>query len=71
MTIEGDSGDYDLLSAWSDKIAKRFAKKPAILTAEIGVRKGLGSKLIMNYVRGAYKNAHFHIGIDPYGDLDL
>ena len=69
MTIEGDSGDYDLLSAWSDKIAKRFAKKPAILTAEIGVRKGLGSKLIMNYVRGAYKNAHFHIGIDPYGDL--
>ena len=48
MTIEGDSGDYDLLSAWSDKIAKRFAKKPAILTAEIGVRKGLGSKLIMN-----------------------
>ena len=30
-------------------IAKRFAKKPAILTAEIGVRKGLGSKLIMNY----------------------
>ena len=31
MTIEGDSGDYDLLSAWSDKIAKRFAK---IINAE-------------------------------------
>ena len=53
MTIEGDSSDYDLLSAHAEQLAKRFKDK-VMLTAEVGVRKGLGSKLIMNYIRPNY-----------------
>ena len=68
MTIEGDSSDYDLLSAHAEQLAKRFKDK-VMLTAEVGVRKGLGSKLIMNYIRPNYSGLHFHVGIDPYGDL--
>ena len=45
MTIEGDSSDYDLLSAHAEQLAKRYKGK-VMLTAEVGVRKGLGSKLI-------------------------
>ena len=53
MTIEGDSKDYDLLSSWAEKTAKEFSKRKeqVMLTAEVGVRKGLGTKLIMNYIR--------------------
>ena len=71
MTIEGDSKQYDLLSAWAERTAKEFSKnkETIMLTAEIGVRKGLGSKLIMNYIRPNYSGLHFHIGIDPYGDM--
>ena len=68
MTIEGDSKDYDLLASWSEKIA-RASKNKIMLTAEIGMRKGLGSKLIMNYIRPNYSGLHFHVSIDPYGDL--
>ena len=68
MTIEGDSKDYDLLASWSEKIA-RTSKSKILLTAEIGMRKGLGSKLIMNYIRPNYSGLHFHVSIDPYGDL--
>ena len=42
MTIEGDSKDYDLLASWSERVAKHFKNK-IMLTAEIGMRKGLGS----------------------------
>ena len=68
MTIEGDSREYDLLASWSERLAKNNQKK-VMLTAEIGVRKGLGSKLIMNYIRPNYSGLHFHVGVDPYGDL--
>ena len=71
MTIEGDSREYDLLSSWAARTAKEFSKnkEEIMLTAEIGVRKGLATKLIMNYIRPNYSGLHFHIGIDPYGDL--
>lgn len=71
MTIEGDSREYDLLSSWAERTAKDFNKRKeeVMLTAEIGVRKGLGTKLIMNYIRPNYSGLHFHIGIDPYGDM--
>ena len=71
MTIEGDSREYDLLAAHAEKLSSRFPSKnfPVLLTAEIGVRKGLGSKIIMEYTRPNYSGLHFHIGIDPYGDL--
>ena len=35
-----------------------------ITLVEIGVRRGLGSKIIMDNL----KNNYFHIGVDPYGD---
>ena len=68
MTIEGDSKDYDLLASWSERVAKHFKNK-IMLTAEIGMRKGLGTKLILNYIRPNYSGLHFHVSIDPYGDL--
>jgi hypothetical protein len=36
-----------------------------IRSCEIGVREGLGSKIIMDNVR----NNYIHVGVDPYGDL--
>ena len=59
--IQGDSIEYELLTKWS----KDFDCK-GYYSCEIGVREGLGSKIIMDNV----KNNYMHIGIDPYGDLE-
>ena len=60
MTIAGDSCEYNLLTKWSkDFDCQGFS------TCEIGVRAGLGSKIIMDNC----KNSLIHIGIDPYGNL--
>ena len=58
--IRGDSVEYDLLEKW----AKDFDCE-GHYSCEIGVREGLGSKIIMDNVI----NNYMHIGIDPYGDL--
>ena len=58
--IRGDSIDYDLLDKWSKDFDCQGYK-----TCEIGVREGLGSKIIMDNVR----NNYIHVGVDPYGDL--
>jgi len=58
--IAGDSAEYDLLEKWS----KGFDCN-GYYSCEIGVREGLGSKIIMDNV----VNNYLHIGIDPYGDL--
>ena len=58
--IRGDSTDYDLLEKWSKDFDCKGYK-----TCEIGVREGLGSKIIMDNV----KNAYLHVGVDPYGNL--
>ena len=58
--IRGDSVEYDLLLKW----AKNF-DCDGHYSCEIGVREGLGSKIIMDNVL----NNYMHIGIDPYGDL--
>ena len=58
--IRGDSVEYDLLEKW----AKNFDCE-GHYSCEIGVREGLGSKIIMDNVL----NNYMHIGIDPYGDL--
>ena len=58
--IRGDSTDYDLLDKWSKDFDCQGYK-----TCEIGVREGLGSKIIMDNVR----NNYMHVGVDPYGDL--
>ena len=58
--IRGDSTDYDLLEKWTKDFDCQGYK-----TCEIGVREGLGSKIIMDNVR----NNYIHVGVDPYGDL--
>ena len=66
--IEGDSKDYNLLTQAAERVSKVKTKQP-LLTAEIGVRRGLGTKIILEYSRPINSGLHFHIGIDPYGDL--
>ena len=58
--IRGDSTDYDLLEKWTKGFDCQGYK-----TCEIGVREGLGSKIIMDNV----VNNYIHVGVDPYGDL--
>ncbi len=57
--IKGDSSDYDLLEKWTKDFDCQGYK-----TCEIGVREGLGSKIIMDNVI----NNYIHVGVDPYGD---
>ena len=58
--IRGDSSDYDLLEKWTKGFDCQGYK-----SCEIGVREGLGSKIIMDNVI----NNYIHVGVDPYGDL--
>ena len=60
--IEGDSKEYEIL-----KEACQSLNGDDLFTAEIGVRRGLGSKLILMNLE---HKKHWHIGIDPYGNLD-
>ena len=60
--IQGDSSEYDLLEG-----ACKLVPWTEVLSAEIGVRQGQGSKIILD----SFKNKkHWHIGIDPYGNLN-
>jgi hypothetical protein len=59
--IEGDSQEYEILIE-----ACKSLKSDNLFTAEIGVRRGLGSKLILMNLKN---KKHWHIGIDPYGNL--
>tara|TARA_R100001163_G_C5058786_1_gene195420 strand:+ start:1207 stop:1782 length:576 start_codon:yes stop_codon:yes gene_type:complete len=69
MTIRGDSTEYELLKKWCEELP--FYEKPeTVTTCEIGVREGLGSKIIMLGIRSRIGNIQYkHIGIDPYGNL--
>jgi hypothetical protein len=58
--IRGDSGEYDLLTKWANFDCE------GNYSCEIGVREGLGSKIIMDNI----KNNFIHIGVDPYGNLN-
>ena len=51
--------DYELLEKWTKDFDCQGYK-----TCEIGVREGLGSKIIMDNVI----NNYIHVGVDPYGD---
>lgn len=57
--IQGDSTEYELLEKW----AKESRNKD--LSCEIGVREGLGSKIILDHLKPKK-----HLGIDPYGNLN-
>ena len=59
--IEGDGKEYEILIE-----ACKSLTTDNLFTAEIGVRRGLGSKLILMNLK--HRN-HWHIGIDPYGNL--
>jgi hypothetical protein len=65
--IRGDSKDYNLLENWV-KGLKINSKD--VLTCEIGVREGLGSKIIMDTIKAQGPVNYRHIGIDPYGNLE-
>jgi hypothetical protein len=60
--IQGDSTEYEIL-----KEACKTLDTDDLFTAEIGVRQGQGSKIILDEL--IFKK-HWHIGIDPYGNLD-
>lgn len=59
--IKGDSKEYNLLEKWARDFDCQGYK-----TAEIGVREGLGSKIILENC----KNYFIHVGIDPYANLE-
>jgi hypothetical protein len=65
--IRGDSQDYNLLDNWIRSIK---LKSDNVLTCEIGVREGLGSKIIMDGMRPNRLKNYTHIGVDPYGNLN-
>jgi len=60
--IEGDSIEYELI----EKVCK-LIKKEDPFTCEVGVRLGKGTKTILDTLKN--KKDHWHIGIDPYGDI--
>ena len=60
--IQGDSVEYEII-----KEACQSLTNDKLLTCEIGVRQGQGSKIILDELSS--KN-HWHIGIDPYGNLN-
>ena len=69
MTIRGDSTEYELLKKWCETLPF-FEQPKSVTTCEIGVREGLGSKIIMLSVRARISKINYkHIGIDPYGNL--
>jgi hypothetical protein len=69
MTIRGDSTEYELLKKWCETLPF-FTEPKSVTTCEIGVREGLGSKVIMLGLKARIgKIPYQHIGIDPYCNL--
>jgi len=69
IMIKGDSSDYELLKKWC-ATAPVYNPKNRFYSCEIGVREGLGSKIIMDAFKERLKGLpYMHFGIDPYGDL--
>ena len=64
--IEGDSSEYDLITKEINKL--KF--EDVVLTCEIGLRKGLGSKIIMDAVLSKGVANYRHLAVDPYGNLN-
>ena len=59
--IKGDSKEYEIIQEACESL-----EKIDLLTAEIGVRMGQGSKIILDTLSN---KKHWHIGIDPYGSI--
>ena len=74
MTIWGDSNDYDLLAQWVRELKLSDPLPDRILTCEIGVREGLGSKTILDEIikrlpAVGLRTSFKHVGVDPYDNL--
>jgi len=68
--IRGDSSDYELLKKWCET-TPIYNPKDRFYSLEIGVREGLGSKIIMDSFKERLKgHPYMHFGIDPYGNLN-
>ena len=59
--IGGDSKEYEILIEACESLTS-----DNLFTVEIVVRQGLGSKLILEYLK---HKKHWLIGIDPYGNI--
>ena len=68
--IQGDSTEYEKLAEWVKTLPIYSDSLTEILTCEIGVREGLGSKIIMDGIKKKLPEALYkHIAIDPYDNL--
>lgn len=63
MSIEGDSGEYEFLTE-----AVELSKDVEGICIEIGLRRGLGTKTIIDAVRQYCPNKTV-IAVDPYGSI--
>jgi hypothetical protein len=65
VIIKGDSTEYHLIT---EQIGK-LKLEPVVLTCEIGLREGLGSKIIMDAILDSKPKIYKHIAVDPYNNL--
>ena len=64
--IDGDSSEYNFISEEIEKLNL----EDVVLTCEIGLRRGLGSKIIMDAVKKKQVPHYRHLAVDPYGNLN-
>ena len=63
--ISGDSKEYEFFDE-----AIKLLKNPIGVSVEIGVRRGMGTKCIIDAYRKYHPGVKLkHLGIDPYGDI--
>jgi hypothetical protein len=63
--ILGDSSEYEFFDE-----AIQLLKNPIGVSVEIGVRRGMGTKCIIDAYRKYHPNIPLtHLGIDPYGNI--
>ena len=68
--IRGDSSEYELLKKWCASTPV-YSPKDRFYSCEIGVREGLGSKIIMDtFKERIHGTPYMHFGVDPYGNLE-
>ncbi len=65
--LEANDSEYDVMLRAIAEAAKA-CEDPLAMTIEIGVRRGGGSKLIVEEFRRLGQH-RFHVLVDPYGDL--
>ncbi len=63
--IKGDSTEYHLIT----KEIGKLKLNQVTLTCEIGLREGLGSKIIMDAILDSKPILYKHIAVDPYNNL--